>query len=293
MNLASINRTEEPKWFCIDTPVALSTGMGDMVKLVRSLSNYALHNGLLPVVKMTGQNQYLNYPDDNMWEYYFEQPYRLMQYDDGNIPVYSDDLKVISSSEEHLGYWELFNTDELKAFMIEENGLIRFNQQMTLLIDSDPVISSLRKMIGEGKRVLAVILRGSDKTPGRINDAYIKNLLNNFEQIDSYDSFVVASEDEALFDAFMKRYSDKTLYFPQKRSTYDYSNNEFVVLGATGELESGREWGGKYLMITYALSLCDDLAYNVGAGTRWLARLWKIIHGKDYSNSYRLESISE
>ncbi len=278
--------------FLIDTMVSLSTGMADIVKLVNGLSNYAFHAGMKPIVNLRGENQYISSTGDNMWEYYFEQPHNIIsRIDDGDYHHSDGLMHSISSSDSQLGFSELFYSPQFSGLIDEDNGFIRFNHHMKSEIQCDPVINSIKDIVDDGKKILGVILRGSDKTIGKLTDEYVTCVLKNLEQIENYDYYFLASEDQFLFDSFMQQYADRTIFFPQKRSQYDYSQNPFVVVGATGELESGRLWGEKYLKITYALSLCTGLAYNINAGTRWLANLWKNSRSECFESYYSIGSV--
>lgn len=266
-------------------------GMGDAVKIANGLTGLALKKGWVPVINMYGDNQYLDSPHDNMWDYYFEQP--------GGISVDEalQSSSVISSEENLLGMNEFLASPYMDRLIDGEYGRLSFSKKMEECFRQSIACEKIRSVRSRGQKVLGVILRGSDMSMGKRSGFHISSMVERVRLLNEekhYGAFFLASEDELYFSGFSDGFKDQEIiYIDQKRVKRDYDNDTYVMVAELPEMERGRAWGEKYLEITYCLSLCDEIAYSMSAGTRWLAGKWKNIRGESFSEEYNISEFED
>ena len=131
----------------------------------------------------------------------------------------------------------------------------------------------------EEKRTLAVIARGSDLAICTHLQIDIERMIQETKKIfeDGFQFIFLATETKEYLDAFRREFGDKLLFVDQKRISYDYEKNEYRYVAELLNVEQDqkRDWGKKYLMITYFLSRCDALVYSIPCGALRLANNWR------------------
>ena len=159
---------------------------------------------------------------------------------------------------------------------------VRFNSETRQYVDA-----KMPKEIREGKRVLGVVMRGSDfrkEVAEKYHKEWRKNVVDPdlFLQACSYymdklkcEYIFLATEDAEYLQMAQKVLGDKVLFIDQKRTTYDYANKENIALNEAMEQNDGRIAGRDYLSVIHSLTECRALLYNVKCGAVRLAWMWK------------------
>ncbi len=257
-------------------------GMGDIVKAVTAYARMAGERGWYPVVNLTGDNQYLDSPEDNMWEYYFEPLSSI------TVKEAMCSKRVISLKENHMGMGFAV-TPYMRREIFKKEPRICLKQE---------IVQKFSKNMPEllkHQRVLGMIARGSDLI--RYSEQTEEAMIMECDRItreEAYDGLFLATEESRYWDAFKNFFQDRLIGIQQKRINYDYSRNKFVLVSDLLSIEEGerRAWGEKYLFITYCLSKCETLLYTASAGTYYLAKKWREIEGKSFHATYQVGGVN-
>ncbi len=240
-----------------------------------------INSGYIPIV------DFENYPTQytmsepingtrNVWEYYFEQPceFKLSEvYNSKNVYLsgwkLSDDPTKIPDINYNDGYsYEIFKHAPIKKYILDMAGeLIKNN--------------NINEMAG-------VFLRGTDYThlkpaghaiqPAQETVAdKLDEFINKFE----INKIFLATEDEKIYNYFVKRYGEKIFTTDDDRNLIkNYSGQNFL----TSEINSFNKYkfGLDYLVKMICLSKCKCLIASKAAGS-FFASLY---NGGKYSDKY-------
>lgn len=244
-----------------------NAGMGDIVISAQQYIRLAFQRGWYPVVNLTEDNQYISHIGDNMWDYYFMQPTEI------SIEEALGSKNVIRGSQNNFGVlpWHanpLCNmNDALKEQVyLNKNTLASFKANMP-------------KEFLLSKKILAVIARGTDLAKCTHLQIDIQRVIDEVKESFAcgYNYIFLATEDEEYLRIFQENFGDKVLFIDQKRITHDYEADEYKYVAELLDVKEDdrKEWGSKYLLITYCLSRCNALLYSIPCGALRLANIWK------------------
>ena len=258
-------------------------GLGSIARCAFAHIMWMRENGYVPVMNLhTYPNQYLNDPGENMWEYFFE-PVSQVTVDEAY-----ESKNVIIATENDISWHDVeinpYQRVYMKEFANNESfrKTVRFNSETRQYVDA-----KMPKEIREGKRVLGVVMRGSDfrkEVAEKYHKEWRKNVVDPdlFLQACSYymdklkcEYIFLATEDAEYLQMAQKVLGDKVLFIDQKRTTYDYANKENIALNEAMEQNDGRIAGRDYLSVIHSLTECRALLYNVKCGAVRLAWMWK------------------
>lgn len=244
-----------------------NAGMGDIVTSVQQYIRLANQRGWYPVVNLTEDNQYISHEGENMWDYYFMQPAGI------SVEEALESKNVIRGKDNNFGVlpWVANPLCNMNDALKEK---LYFNQS-TLTFFS----SAMPQEIFSAYRVLGVIARGTDLAKCTNIQIDIQRVINEVKETfeKRYDYLFLATEDEAYLKLFQEAFEDKLLFIEQKRIVHDYSTDEYRYVADLLDVKKDvrKEWGSKYLLITYCLAKCNALYYTIPCGALRLASLWK------------------
>lgn len=257
-------------------------GMGDIIKTVTAYARMTEERGWYPVVNLTGDNQYLDSPEDNMWEYYFEPLSSI------TVKEAMCSKRVISLKENKMGMGFAV-TPYMRREISKKEPRIRLRQELVQkFAEKMPELLKHQKIMG-------MIARGSDLIgySEQTEEAMIMEC-DRVMREEAYDGIFLATEESRYWDAFKNFFQDRLIGIQQKRINYDYAENKFMLVSDLLSIEEGerRAWGEKYLFITYCLSKCETLLYTAPAGTYYLAKKWRETEGKSFKAAYRVGGVN-
>lgn len=187
---------------------------------------YAVDKGYIPIVDMKNyRNQYVtdqDFKNVNIWEKFFEQPmgYTL------------DDIKksknvIISSSaycpdkRYNIGLGSAIWDDEPKLVMMREifRKYIRFSQYTKDYLDKE-----VANVCRTNHKIIGVLCRGTDyivnKPAGHDIQPDSKQVINDVRiamETENYDAIFLATEDQDIYEDFVKAFGNKVLSIDQTR----------------------------------------------------------------------------
>lgn len=231
----------------------------------------AVRKGYIPVIDMQNDfNIYLSKDkigQENAWEYYFKQPggyglkdiakSRNVIVGSGAVPEMFPYLEIdfLTGKTGELAYWR----------KLAEKYLI-LSDKVRKLVDEEYE----RLFAGKGK-ILGVKCRGTDYASGKPRNhpiqPTVQQALEKAEQImeeQRCDRIFLATEDEAFYRAFLKKFGQKLIV--NKTDYFHYQG------GSTGKEEYEQEGGGysagmEYLITTMLLARCNCLCAGCVSAT--------------------------
>ncbi|MDE6604088.1 MAG: hypothetical protein K2K90_18460 [Lachnospiraceae bacterium] len=258
-------------------------GLGSIAKCTFTHIMWMTGHGYIPVINLHNYpNQYLNDPGENMWEYFFD-PVSSVTVDEAY-----ESKHVIIATESDISWHDVEINPYQREYMNQLAGnadfrkIVKFNSVTRQYIDA-----KMPKEIREGKRVLGVVMRGTDfrkEVAVRYHKEWRKDVVdpNIFLKVCSYykdelkcEYIFLATEDAEYFEMAQKFFGEKLLSVEQKRTAYNFANMENINLNEAMGQKDGRTAGRDYLAVIQGLVECSSLIYNVKCGAVWLAELWK------------------
>lgn len=244
-----------------------NAGMGDLVISAQQYIRLASQRGWYPVVNLTEDNQYISHEGDNMWDYYFKQP------TDITIDDALQSKNVIRGKLNNFGVLPWVGNP-----LCNMNDALKEKIHLKKEVKDSFDMDMPKQLIGNNK-VLGVIARESDLAKATHLKVDIFKMIAEVKEIflKGYNYIFLATENEEYLRLFQEEFGDRLLYIEQKRILYDYQNDEYKYVADLLNIENKekREWGLKYLLITYCLSQCKSLLYSIPCGALRLAKLWK------------------
>lgn len=268
--LGSLN--EDKTILLIDGDFGVGAGLAYIVRSACAYTQMAYERGWIPVINLTGNNMYIDNPEDNMWEQYFEPV--------SDISV-ADALKsshVINVRE---------NGGSYRAIHVNPYFRTIWHQmakwKIRLRTDIEESFKKTRDAAFADKdvKVLGVLVRGTDTTWLKgVEEDNTAGLIEECKEAvteGKYDKIFLATEDERYFYAFKEAFSERLIYVNQKRVSVDRRGGTQLI-GKLLSIPLGkhREFGQQYLSVTYYLACCDGLLYNFPIGAYFLMKKWRI-----------------
>lgn len=231
--------------------------------------NYAINNGMIPVVDMASHlNLYLRRSEVgkvNSWEYFFEQPCGYSLSDirhaknvvirDGNaMPEIGSSKQYVKSLLDDITEWAKWQNLYARR--------IRYNIEPLSKYHNDILEECLLR-----KKVIGVLARGTDyvkmKPRGHSIQPTMKQLIDKVDSLlnngrTDYKVYLV-TEDAGIVDAFMTRFQDRLIL--SKQQTIPYVDSYLVDCDG---MRHNVERGFAYLKAVIDLSRCPIM---VAGGT--------------------------
>ena len=252
----------------IDIEFGVECGLAYIIRTVCTFACMAKKRGWIPVANLTGENMYIDRKTEDMWEQYFESLSHI------SVTDAMESKKVISLKNNHLNPGVIYINPYFREIWKKTNRHpeIKFKNELIQYLEN----SRPQDFQSRNSKILGVLIRGTDARS--LSETEISDMVSDCKEImedDGFDKLFLATEDETVFCAFKKVFKNKLLYIEQKRVRSIRENRRLI-----GELldikEGERENFGKtYLFITYCLSCCDALMYNIPSGGYYLATKWK------------------
>lgn len=249
----------------IDCDFGIGAGLAYIVRTVCIYSIMAYERGWIPVVNLTGDNMYIDSPNDNMWEQYFKPVSNI------SVEEALRSKNVICIRNNQLDCHAIWVNPYFRNIWYQGAKFDVFLNDETIKQFEQALPFSLRD---RNMKVLGVLARGTDK-PG------LKKSIDNTEKMlrecriiferGKFDNLFLATEDKDYYDAFLEEFGDKLISINQKRVTGE------ELIGSQLNIPQGKrsEFGRTYLLITYCLSKCDAILYNFKVGAYYLMKKWR------------------
>lgn len=265
----------------IDMEFGKYWGLAYVVRATCVLAYMAHERGWIPVVNLAGNNLYTDTIGSNMWEQYFAP------LSDISIDEALKSYNVISVKANGLTPQMIYVNPYFRENWHRPNRHPRIDFAED--VKNYLLNSSADLFAGENGKVMGVIARGTDAKKEGVNkeriDCAVWECLEIMES-KGYDKLFLATEDAAYFDAFAEAFKDRLLYIEQKRVSGLMHSGKPV--GEMLDIPVGKreDFGRTYLLVTYCLSQCDALVYNIPSGGYYLANKWR---NKPYEFTCQLE----
>lgn len=291
----------------IITGARTMSGIGALALRCLFHTLYAIDMGYVPVIDLKHYpNQY--YKDkrvykDNVWEYYFEQPFNLSLEDicDEDDVVISDNAFCPQTGI--LKKHPLFYPKDIlsiRALKIKNrmNKYLKFNGETERFANE-----RCERILKGNKNVLGVLLRGTDYTLKQSYDEFIQPKtdkvigdVKKFLKEKGYEKIYLATEDINIYQAFKNEFKDLLLENPQYMYSTNYDKRKFL-----SEIKVEREnhnymLGLEYLASLYILSKCRGFIGGLAGGTRIayiMSEKWDDFRVYDLGQYGKYNSIAE
>lgn len=256
---------EDKKILLIDCDFGVGAGLAYIVRTVCIYSIMAYERGWIPVVNLTGDNMYIDSPNDNMWEQYFKPVSDL------SVEEARKSKNVICIRNNHLDASAIWVNPCFRniwyqraefGVCLKDEIIKQFDQRLPIPFNDKNI------------RVLGVLVRGTDK-PGlrksRKNTVRMLEECRGLFEHGGFDNLFLATEDQDYYDAFHEEFGGKLIAIDQKRVTGG------EAIGSQLNVPEGKrsEFGKTYLLVTYCLSKCGAILYNYKVGAYYLMKKWR------------------
>lgn len=253
----------------IDIEFGTGCGLAYIVRTVCTFACMADERKWIPVVKLTGKNMYIDNAADNMWEQYFE-PLSSVSVTDA-----LQSRSVISLKNNQLNASVIYINPYFREIwqQVKRHPQAVFKREIRRYFD----ISILPDFKKGNKKILGALVRGTDaKVAG--TEAEIADIISECKEVmqeNGFEKLFLATEDALVFSMFKNIFKDKLLYIEQKRVRRDEKGRKLI--GELLDIKTGgkKDFGKTYLLITYCLSQCNALAFNISSGGYYLANKWR------------------
>ena len=264
----------------IDMDFGKGCGLAYIIRTTLCFVCMAFERGWMPVVNLVGDNMYIDSPQNNMWEQYFEPLSHI------SVRDVMESQNVISVKNNHLTPVIIHINPYFREIWhrTQKHPKINFKSEIMQYF-----VKFMPKEIQDKQvRVLGAFIRGTDaKAAVSEKEAFsvaleCKEIMENA----GFDKVFLATEDIVYFEAFKSVFEDKLLHIVQKRVMS--CKDQRKPIGELLDIKTGEKnhFGLIYLMITYCLSRCNALVYNIPSGGYYLANKWC---ENPYEFSYCLE----
>ena len=225
---------------------------------------YALYHRYIPVINFN-----VDKPDYFQWNWYFRQPYEIMNTDITGFEqkvcdVPHCELRVDMQMVHTPGNWKH------QLFRMLYRRFIRFNQE-TLSYIEDEI-----KTVGDPSRMLGVLIRGTDYIklrpeghPVQPKPEEIMEQVKSFFQSGKYHAVYVATEEKKLYDMVGSAIGMQNIR-ENRRQYYDvFHEKNLEVIGKVHfDRENDNYWKGlEYISSLIILSRCQTLIAGNCGGT--------------------------
>lgn len=239
-------------------------GLMSIVNSVMTHIEYALDRGYTPVVDMKDFQSIYHKENENVWEYFFEQPcgYNLSD-------VYGARNIILSMNVQYpRGYsFEADNQRRIEKIRSIYKDFLRPNQNLQSYLEE-----SLNTIKSCKEGVIACICRGTDYTntiaglPKQPTADMVIEKLKMFISKYGVSNIYCATEDKRIYSKFQEEFGDKLL--PNTQQKYD--DNKGKLLSKVN-IEQGidvYDIAFQYYKSLYIVTQCDYLVAGWVSGTR-------------------------
>lgn len=262
--------TENPdKIFYVVRRAGSKVGLFSLVLTSLGYIKYAVDHGYIPVIDMGNEDNTYMQQDrkGNVWEYYFEQPCGYTLDDirhsrhviigngiiDGRVPFPREDIA--------------HNDEELKKWKAVADRYLIVRPEIRQEADE------LWKRLSGRKRVLGVLLRGTDYVNSRPKDhpvqPTIEQAIDKMDEVltsQEFQKIYLATEDAGIYQELCNRYGEKIVSMDVERYITDKTENinDISVKKSTNKYQMGKD----YLINILVLSKCDYLLAGNAGGSQ-------------------------
>ena len=239
-------------------------GLMSIVNSVMTHIEYALDRGYTPVVNMKDFQSIYHKENENVWEYFFEQPcgYNLSD-------VYGAHNIILSMNVQYpKGYsFEGGNQKRIEKIRCIYKDYLRPGQNLQSYLNE-----SLNTIKSYKEGVIACICRGTDYIntiiglPKQPTADMVIEKLKMFVSKYGVSNIYCATEDERIYSKFQEEFGDKLLPNTQQK----YNDNKGKLLSEVN-IEQGidvYDIAFQYYKSLYIVSQCDYLVAGWVSGTR-------------------------
>lgn len=256
----------------INTHFNEGCGFGFIIRAVSVLKTLAQERGWQAVVRIT-ENMYTDNMNKNMWSQYFEQD------EEHGRRMLAECENVIDLAKNHFTQLAIYYNPYFMEVWQDTEKHVR--PQLRIAIRKEFETRLFRPIKNQDIRVLGALIRGTDASKEASKIASIDYMIERCREEmkeGNFDYIFLATEDKNIFDCFKKAFQEQLLYVNQKRVCMDPENEK--VIGKLLDIQLGEkeQFGKEYLYITYCLSKCNALLYNMISGGYYLTKLW--LNGK-------------
>ena len=241
-------------------------GLGSYIVTNIRYIDRAIKNKLIPVIDMKNYDNAYHINSTigkkNIWEYYFEQPYKNYGLDEvyTSQNVCLTDIRILPSREEEPDFTMEFlgNIKAISHFRKIAHDYIRLNEETSILINNQ-----YKKIICDGDYVLGVVLRGTDYTWSRPKNhpiqPSVEEIVRKCKEVmkeRECNKIFLATEDRNIFDAFINEFGAKCVTNDKKFVNYVGGGNNGYTFDRPND---GYLRGLEYLTTMSILAKCDCL----------------------------------
>lgn len=297
------------KTFYITGGVAKTTGFGAMV--LRELYHivYAVKCGYIPIVDLKHHNnQYFKDNreyKDNVWEYYFKQPFNF-----GLGDIKDEDEVIISSELIFCPLADRFEEAPLSfpKYIMEDFKTKKIKNELSeFLIFNDETKLYLEKKANEtfngANDVLGVLLRGTDYTKRQTYEEFIqpetKKVIKDIKKLLAEGKFkkvYLATEDKFIYEEFKKEFGELLIENRQYMYSTNYDSEKYLSEIKVDRKNHNYNLALEYLASLYILSKCKGFLGGMAGGTRiayLLSENWQYLKIYDLGQYGRYNSFFE
>ena len=247
------------------------SGLGDYVRTVNGYLQLADLFGWIPVVFLSGQNQYLQDPQDNMWEYYFDPVSEL------DSAMVMQCASVIFGRDNGFGIEE-YNSSALFRKLTDSGASPRLRVRADLLECWEQLLP--KEMKDPNTPVMGIIARGTDLAAAYHQTINLEATIQKTNDVllqKGYAYLFLATEDSLYFQEYQKAFRERLLYVDQKRISIRVDEDgavPYIYQFFQKECDNMRSFGERYLMITWFLSHCREIYTTFFCGASFIASLF-------------------
>lgn len=274
------NKNADKMILLIDMEFGNGCGLAFIVRTVCVFACMAFERGWVPVVNLTGNNMYIDFPQNNMWEQYF---YPLSEI---SVSDALESRNVISVKNNHLNSKVIHINPYFREIWekTKRHPRLEFRDEIKEYFNTF-MPQEIRE---ERYKILGTLIRGTDanmEAPSKEEIEFIVLECQEIMKDNGFEKLFLATEDAAYFASFQKVFQDKLIAIEQKRVVA--CEQERKSIGDLLDIKTGekKEFGQKYLLITWCLAQCRALVYNKASGGYYLTNMWR---EKPYAFSYCL-----
>lgn len=251
-------------------------GLGTYVLNALCGISFAIENQYIPVIDW--KNCHVRQYDasksgrENVWEYFFEQPFNVtveQAYESENYYVIDDVSTFPFGNSTWLwGRYDDFDDNEVMILRSYYQKYIRLNKKVKEYFKQYRSQQNL-----DSGNIVGVVCRGTDYKDKPVWHTSYISIDKIFRHIDELytimdvDKIFLATEDKEILESFEKRYPGKVI-FPNAKRYYDLGHN---LLADIQQGEDGYDRDLKYLYSIYIVSECPACIVTPCSGAAWVA----------------------
>ena len=241
-------------------------GFGDMARISSAYVEAARRRGWLPFIRLDHNNQYSDFPGEDGWSKFFEQPCQTgdLLPEDCRTVIYLRENRSRDLFDSCNPYTVMYGIGKRCSFHLRLNERTRREAE-----------GRIPAPIREGRRVFGALIRTTDydMTDGvRTDVEEALRLCSEAFRESGCEFFFLAAEDQAVVDRAKEVFGPKLLTVAQRRVDSRLAGAEGYLSDTLNPLyESKYALGVDYLSVVVSLSGCERILYNRYAGALFLA----------------------